>query len=333
MRIILFIFNFSKRCPALFLAIAIIAGIETKIAHLDRARMDYSYLETVVRDVEKLPTNKPYFLIGDSVAEAVYKTIHFPDNKADVYATNMVMSIPGQYFFVQHYLETNHSPKAVIFLGNDSFDQDLNMFWTEINFQRTFNAPSEVLDVFIKNFDLSFAMTSLAYYFIPSYRYRLKITDKLIKNLEREHSQAEQLAPIEKPQYSIVEVIRKALRKQFSRDPLSDMYFKQMAALLEKKNIKLYFIAAPMGESRIRKIDSGLEDEKMIFSRRHYEFIKEIQSKHKNFFAINDGAPVIYEDRLFGDGTHLTAEGRTLYAPVLQKIMDDIMKDTRTAWK
>ena len=112
--------------------------------HFNRTQTDY-----IVNDKLSKLNNKYYetILIGDSLSQNAISTIKLHSSILNL-TTNNAITLAGQYFVINRYLENNRKPKNIyLFCTSDHLYQDLDTQLTYLYFTTVFNKLNEINEI------------------------------------------------------------------------------------------------------------------------------------------------------------------------------------------
>jgi hypothetical protein len=104
--------------------------------------------------------------------------------------------------------------------------------------------------------------------------------------------------------------------KDFSVDPVIDLYFRKTLSLLDEEGVPVYFIFSPMNEYSIpaMRLNGSLSG--------YVDYIEGIARKDERFHILSK-MKTIYSWRFFGDSSHLNGTGAELYTNDLIRVLND----------
>lgn len=267
--------------------------------------------------LKKTKYNADYLLLGDSVGLQLAKA-YYQDPKFAVLATNQAIEPTGQYFILKRYLARNPPPKAVIFIARPFLDNNLDQVYTENFVLRTFTGLDEIVEIFTTKHDLTMLAKMLAYKLVVTYKYKLKLQEKIIG-----YTNADIYSGLDKTSYrakykgySLVNLFDRV--KNYNKENSSLFHLKKILALLNIKKIDFYYIPVPISvkDSSVEKKYNDLFSNKIKKILEHYPrafFLKRYEKYPKSMFV---------------DGVHFNEKGMVLAKKFMQNELTFIKKQT-----
>jgi hypothetical protein len=258
MRKCFYTFNSKIWSSAALLTVIIIAIVEITLSQSLPSRIFSHEVDRVLYDIDRTKYNADFVLLGDSIGKQIIDSALSDYKNGRTCASlgaNQAIEMTGQYFLVERYLRNNSKPKAVIFVGCNQLGGNLEQVYTENFFQRCFLRFNEIAELTLhKGSQFSFIM--MIYKIFPSYRYRLKIQEKLLgysnANVHTGILNAKKSYGKPGNEARVVANIKYKLSDKYP-SAISDIYFNKLVDMLKRKSIKFYYLNAPISESRYKQ--------------------------------------------------------------------------------
>ncbi|MFH1478569.1 MAG: hypothetical protein ABIG92_02200 [Candidatus Omnitrophota bacterium] len=320
------VFNHKLSSYAIIWLIIIITSAEVILSFILPSKLfDGNETDEALYNIEHVASNIDFVLLGDSVGRQILKESYNIDKKGYLtLATNKGTEMVGQYYLAKRYLLKNKKPKAMIFVGNNPFDDDLSGIYTENYFQRCFLKFDEIAEL-VPYKDIKFCFVMMIYKIFPSYRYRLHIRAYMQKHLFCSNSKVFDITTEKKGKELEGKVhFQSSLFKHKKTALISDIYFRKLLNMLKQKSIRFYFVDAPKTESYFKQEENIKSYENM------FKYLGELEDEYENFYFLKSLGT--YPDEYFkNDSIHLIKELPDSKLPVaayeFQRKMDQIEKD------
>jgi len=181
-----FISNFKLFRNAGFWTCFIVVCSESLLQQPLKKRLFNHQVDQLALKIATQAFDAPVLVLGDSVAENVFRNAVGQDHRFAVFASNQAIEMTGQYFFLQRYLEKNPAPGIVVLMAGEPLKGDLEQYLTENYVQRVFTRWREIRWMAQQTLDPVFTLKSLAYKFSPSFRYRSSLSTPLLSKPQTE---------------------------------------------------------------------------------------------------------------------------------------------------
>jgi len=295
-------------CFLFFLSLIFLVELKYQIYPGNRHVVDYivnEYIPTLI--------NKKYntLIIGDSLAHNAFSNLLLKDNILDL-TTNQAISMAGNYFLLNRYLEKNQAPKKLyLFCIPDLLHNDLNQIFTYAYFESVFTRKKEIKEIkeikpnlYSSKFDLNKFLErrkkSLNFGgYKPKKRISyIKINEKSLKKVSNYMNK------------KIQTNILSAQKNKQKIDNIPKIYLDKIIKLCKNKNISFTLVIEPMPmEYNIIFKDS--------------KWNKYLQMKEINYLNINDY--YVFNTYFFkNDATHISGKVNQYYQNLIDKYILDI---------
>ncbi len=313
------IFN-SKTLPlAFFLTLLAIIVFETVPYRFWSQRLFHHEVDQLLYEIEHKKYDADIVLIGDSVGRQITTKLlsdqamaaRFPGMTFSNLTTNQAIEITGQYYLIQRYLKRNKKPTAILFIGLNPLGQNLDQIFTENFVKRCFTNFHEIAEIALHK-GIGFAFDMFMYKFFPSYRYRLRLQNKILRfhnNAYTGQEWALQANSEEKNESSPA---------AFSTSALSNIYFVRLVDLLSREGISFYFLPAPLKKSTYEHENAK---KRITFMK---DFFHALEKTYPNFHFIDEIE--VYPDTFFLDHVHLNEKSLVGAASRTQEKFSEIQK-------
>ena len=102
--------------------------------------------------------------------------------------------------------------------------------------------------------------------------------------------------------------------------PSHDKYVRAILSLARDNNIKVIWSITP------RPVAAGIFEEEQGISTRYYNYIGRLKKEYDNLIVLQLSQDILYENKHFIDGVHLTKEGGKLYSEFISEKINEINK-------
>lgn len=285
--------------------------IEVKYQEFPGARHEVDYLvkKVIPNLYEK---NYDTLIIGDSLAHNAFSNILLHKNILDL-TSNQAISLAGNYFILQRYLENNKIPKKIFLFCIPGFlHNDLNQIYTYRYFETVFNRHQEIKEIKEIKPNLYNDKFNIDKYFesrknainLGGYKPPRRI---VIANIEEND-----LEKVEN--YTNTKIKNRILQYKQQKDIVEDIpliYINKIVELCKKNNINFSIVIEPMPK----------EYDKIYKSSKWHMFLQE--NKRINYFNINDF--YTFNTYFFKhDGIHVSGDVSQYYLKLIDKNILDI---------
>jgi hypothetical protein len=292
--------------------LAMVVGVELALHGILPSRVFTHEVDRLVYDVSHERFDADVVVLGDSVANGLFRHIELPPGRAAVLTGNQAIETAGQYFLLRRYLENNVTPRAVVYGAIDPRSGDLNQPLTENYVQRCFTRWREIGACAWGTRDLAFGARMMAYKLLASFRYRTVLQRRLTGMDDTDLRRWKRTAPAaEAPgePRGLCAVVQSWARHRRG-ERLSPRYLRLMIEELERRGVDPIYLPVPTSPAN--------EDH----CRRLFERLAVLEDEHPRFRVARE-AYRTYPPEFFCDGWHLNERGRDAHRDVLLKALHD----------
>ncbi|WFB35365.1 hypothetical protein P3T73_14480 [Kiritimatiellota bacterium B12222] len=286
--------NFKLFHNAGFWALLIIVLIESLLQAPLRKRFHRHHVDRLVQKVDEHTFDAPVLILGDSIAENVFRRVVPLEDRFAVFASNQAIEMTGQSFILQRYLAHNPQPAIVVLMAGMPMYGDLEQIFTENYIQRVFIHWSEIAWMAQHTLDPVFISKCIAYKCSPTFRYRQQIRESLRPHKSTEAGPVTYTAP-QVPKWSASYRLNQAWKTLRNKNA-SEKALETMLSLTAEAQIPFVYIPPP-----------GTQQAQATFEQSMREMSR-YQNTWPHLEIWEEERAVFPEDNFF-DGTHFNDQG------------------------
>lgn len=300
------IFSFKSATPQHRLVLILVLGTFVSLQLLFGMLMEgvsRHKAEELLNQIDNSLFQADYILLGDSVGNQVGDPYAETDPSTVSFTTNQAIETPGNYFIIKRYLEKNRAPKAVVWVGLDTFGGTLSGPYTETYVQRTFLRWNEIAQLARDKSDFLFSLKMILYKLLPTYRFNLEIQKEFFGVSESENVaiassniNADSQSSQDRLQFG--EVDANIIAGEHGREVqpgISTLYFERMLDLLQSHSVDFFFI--PAASSPVANYTPPIS------------YLKSLQSTFQNLHVLTNHRLRIEDSWFRQDHIHYTGHG------------------------
>jgi hypothetical protein len=251
-------------------------------------------------------------LLGDSLAAATFNRLKLHDHILDL-TSNQAVSMAGNYFILERYLENNRAPKRIyLFVIPMFLHNNLHQRWTYNYFETVFTRPSEITQIQAILPDLYAKKYSFDRY-IESRKNSLKITSCYRVKPRLPHQSIDEKSLKKDTNFmnqALYDEIATAQSQASTLEPIPTHFLEKIQTLCTRLKIDFTLVLEPMPP----KVNEIFKNSKFM----HY-------LKDRDISVININDYYTFDNLYFKhDGFHINKDVNKYYQELLDKHILDI---------